>query len=104
MGALPQVIVLFTDPEHFVARSKDTLMKASSALGFIGTVTQNFAINLGPKYLFVPNMAEKYMTSARLLPVEILLFYPGLVALRALRGETAARPRRVFGPGSTRRW
>ncbi len=91
VGAVPQLFLLVADPAHFAARSHDTLQKGASVLGWAGAVLRNFGLNVGPTYLFVPNMTETYLTSARLLPVEIILFYPGLLAIRALRGETAER-------------
>lgn len=91
IGAFSQIIVLVTDPGHFFARSRDTLIAAGSVLDFAVTVGHNMAINLGPTYLFLPDMAETYLTSVRLLPVELVLFYPGLLLLNALRGATASR-------------
>jgi 4-amino-4-deoxy-L-arabinose transferase-like glycosyltransferase len=91
VGALSQIIVLAAEPAHFVARSHDTVLTAGSAMGFIAGVLRNAGINLGWRYLFVPDMTETYMTSARLLPVEILLFYPGLIFVAFMRGHTAER-------------
>jgi hypothetical protein len=92
-GALTQIAVFFTDPAHFLARSRDTVVHAASVPEFIFEVLRNSLVNIGPSYLFVPNMVETYMTSARLLPIEALLFYPGLYLLRFVHGKTSERLR-----------
>jgi hypothetical protein len=88
-GALPQLLVLVQTPEHFFARSHDTLIRPHSLIDLVVTLAHNIELNLRPRYLFAPNMVETYMTPARLLPIEALLFYPGFLLIRRQKGRIA---------------
>jgi hypothetical protein len=92
-GALPQVIVLATQPEHFFGRAKILSVQADNPLSYAAAVIWNYWLNLAPKYLFVPRDYSD-LTVARLLPPEILFFYAGLVGLALIS----------FRPGSGAKW
>jgi 4-amino-4-deoxy-L-arabinose transferase-like glycosyltransferase len=88
-GALPQLLVLVRTPEHFFARSHDTLIRPHSLADLVVMLAHNIELNLRPRYLFAPNMVETYLTPARLLPIEALLFYPGFLLVRRQKGRIA---------------
>jgi 4-amino-4-deoxy-L-arabinose transferase-like glycosyltransferase len=89
MGALPQVIALFAQPEQFVGRARVLSLTARNPVAYAAAFVHNYWLNLEPVYLFVPRTLRG-LTVARLLPVEIVFFYVGLVCL-ALRSESRFR-------------
>jgi 4-amino-4-deoxy-L-arabinose transferase-like glycosyltransferase len=92
VGALPQVIVLFTMPGQFFGRAKVLSVQASNPFSYAAAVIWNYWLNLEPKYLFVPRNYSD-LTVARLLPPEILFFYAGLAGLAFIlfRRESGAK-------------
>jgi 4-amino-4-deoxy-L-arabinose transferase-like glycosyltransferase len=80
VGALPQVIVLVTQPGHFFGRAKILSVQADNPISYAAAVIWNYWLNLTPRYLFVPR-GYSDLTVARLLPPEILFFYAGLAGL-----------------------
>ncbi|MBA3403737.1 MAG: glycosyltransferase family 39 protein [Gemmatimonadaceae bacterium] len=80
-GALPQILFLVTDPAHFFGRAGDVVIRADNPFRFVWTMVSNLAANFAPRYLFSPNMLNVGMTSARLLPVEIVFLYAGLLTM-----------------------
>jgi 4-amino-4-deoxy-L-arabinose transferase-like glycosyltransferase len=80
-GASPQLWVFFTDPAHFASRAGHTLVRANNAGELLVKIASGIGANLGPRYLFSPNMRETFLTSARLLPAEAVFFSVGLLTL-----------------------
>lgn len=95
VGALPQILFLISDPAHFFGRAGDVVIKADNPLTFAGILVSNIAANFAPRYLFVPNMINVGMASARLLPVEIIFLYAGLLMMWKMSFN---------GPGRFRYW
>lgn len=81
IGALPQILFLVTDPAHFFGRAGDVVIRADNPFRFAWTMVSNLAANFAPRYLFSPNMINVGMTSARLLPVEVIFLYAGLLSM-----------------------
>ncbi|MEO5579425.1 MAG: glycosyltransferase family 39 protein [Gemmatimonadaceae bacterium] len=81
IGALPQIHFLLSDPAHFFGRASDVVIRANNPFQFAGIMLSNLAANFGPRYLFSPNMVNVGMTSVRLLPVEIVFLYAGLLTM-----------------------
>lgn len=85
VGALPQILFLISDPAHFFGRAGDVVIRADNPLHFAWIMLSNLAANFAPRYLFSPNMVNVGMTSARLLPVEIIFLYAGLLTMWRMR-------------------
>lgn len=79
-GALPQLVVMVSDPAHFFARARTLTNTMDGPLGFAGGLIRNYALNLEPRYLFLPRIVED-LTVARLLPIELIFFTAGIGAL-----------------------
>lgn len=85
IGALPQILFLITDPAHFFGRAGDVVISAGNPVQFAWIMLSNLAANFAPRYLFSPNMINVGMTSVRLLPVEIIFLYAGLLTMWKMR-------------------
>lgn len=85
IGALPQILFLVTDPAHFFGRASDVVISADTPFGFAWIMLSNLAANFAPRYLFSPNMINVGMTTVRLLPVEIIFLYTGLLTMWKMR-------------------
>jgi 4-amino-4-deoxy-L-arabinose transferase-like glycosyltransferase len=81
VGATPQIWVFFTDRAHFVSRAGHTLIQGDAPVDVLTKFVAGIGANLGPKYLFSPNMRETFLTSARLLPIEALFCTIGILTL-----------------------
>ncbi|MDQ3081540.1 MAG: glycosyltransferase family 39 protein, partial [Gemmatimonadota bacterium] len=92
IGALPQVVAMLTDPEHFFARARLLSSAGGGAANPFWTFVSNFGLNLEPVYLFVPREIAD-LSVARLLPAEIFFFYLGLVMLAFLPVRSVGRAR-----------
>lgn len=79
IGALPQLVVAFTSPEHFFSRANVTMVKPTFTLEYIGIIAVNFYKHLNPEYLFFSFGKENFLSIARLLPVELVFFYLGIL-------------------------
>ncbi|MFN2603823.1 MAG: ArnT family glycosyltransferase [Gemmatimonadaceae bacterium] len=90
VGALPQIIVFLQEPARFAARARVLSVPSRSPLSYAAAVVQNFFLNIGPHYLFVPRMLRG-LTVARLNPIEILFFYVGLVGLAFVARQSRDR-------------
>jgi hypothetical protein len=94
IGAMPQLYVLITEPQHFFARLMATVpttgAKEPSA---IESALHGLSLVFGPKLLFWPNMEDTGYLSARLLTVELPFYYLGFFVLPGL----IRRDRRKFG-------
>jgi len=92
LGALPQVAFFLSQPQRFFGRAKVLSVSADTPLNYLATVLHNYWLNLEPHYLFVPRMLRG-LTVARLLPVEIVFFYVGLIALAVIPIRPGSRGR-----------
>lgn len=90
-GAAPQIWVFATDRAHFVSRAGHTLIRGDGPIELLAKFASGIAANIGPGYLFSPNMRETFLTSARLLPVEAIFFTVGILTLWRLRAKETPR-------------
>lgn len=93
IGALPQIIFLITEPARFAGRAGVLAVTADNPLTYVRTVLTNAAMNLDPRYLFVPPFLRG-LTVARLIPAEAPFFYAGLLALAFLPVQSGSRGRK----------
>jgi 4-amino-4-deoxy-L-arabinose transferase-like glycosyltransferase len=91
VGALPQIIVLVTAPDHFFGRANSTLLDPTNPATFVAGAAKNFAELLAPTIMFWPGMVDTGLTSARLLPIEASFFYLGILTLWMLRPPSGRR-------------
>jgi hypothetical protein len=61
-------------------------------VGYVGSLLWNYWLNIAPRYLFVPREITA-LSVARLLPVEVVFFYVGLIALAVLHTPARSRAR-----------
>jgi 4-amino-4-deoxy-L-arabinose transferase-like glycosyltransferase len=94
LGALPQFVVLVEDTPHFFSRAGSTLLDPTDPIAFAGAALGNTVGLLAPKYLFWPSMIDSGLTPARLLPIEVIFFYLGLLTFWKLRVEEGSRFKR----------
>jgi len=94
LGALPQFMVLLEDTPHFFSRAASTLLDWADPIALVGGVFENLAGLLRPNYLFWPAMVDSGLTPARLLPIEVIFFYLGLLTLWKLRVEQGSHFKR----------
>ncbi|HKR03631.1 MAG TPA: glycosyltransferase family 39 protein, partial [Bacteroidia bacterium] len=78
-AASPQIAAAIIYPEHFFTRASDTMVHFSFSAGYFFTIVRNFFLNLSPFYLFLLPGLFNNLSVIRLLPVEILFFYAGLI-------------------------
>ena len=93
LGALPQIIFLVTEPARFAGRAEVLSVTADNPVAYLRTVITNGAMNLGPRYLFVPPYLRG-LTVARLIPAEAPFFYAGLVTLAFMPVTPGSRGRK----------
>lgn len=79
IGALPQIYTLIALPDRFFARIKGTVNTEISNIDFLKSLFLNFYQNLKPGYLFLSFGKYNYFTFGRLLKIEALFFYLGVV-------------------------
>lgn len=91
LGASPQLWVLLTNRERFFARAAETVVSGSSPLDTLLAMLSGLAANFAPRYLFWPDMTEAFLTTARLLPVELLFMPLGLLTLWRMQGWSIPR-------------
>ena len=92
IGAMPQVIFLITEPVRFAGRAEVLSVTADNPFEYLRTVLTHAAMNLDPRYLFVPPFLRG-LTVARLIPAEAPFFYIGLIALAFLPVKPGSRGR-----------
>jgi 4-amino-4-deoxy-L-arabinose transferase-like glycosyltransferase len=95
IGALPQIVFLITEPARFAGRAGVLSVTADNPFTYMSTVLTNAAMNLDPRYLFVPPFLRG-LTVARLIPAEAPFFYAGLVALAFLPVKAESRGRKYL--------
>ena len=95
IGALPQIVFLITEPARFAGRAGVLSVTADNPLTYLRTVLTNGAMNLDPRYLFVPPFLRG-LTVARLIPAEAPFFYAGLIALAFLPVKRDSRGRKYL--------
>ena len=93
IGALPQIMFLVNEPARFAGRAEVLAVTADNPVTYIRTVLTNAAMNLDPRYLFVPPFLRG-LTVARLIPAEAPFFYAGLIALAFLPVNARSRGRK----------
>lgn len=95
IGALPQIIFLVTEPARFAGRAGVLAVTSGNPFTYLQTVLTNGAMNLDPRYLFVPPYLRG-LTVARLIPAEAPFFYAGLLALAFLPVNARSRGRKYL--------
>lgn len=95
IGALPQVIFLINEPARFAGRAEVLSVTADNPFTYMRTVLTNAAMNLDPRYLFVPPFLRG-LTVARLIPAEAPFFYAGLAGLAFLPVQPGSRGRKYL--------
>ncbi|HUQ20260.1 MAG TPA: glycosyltransferase family 39 protein [Gemmatimonadaceae bacterium] len=97
IGALPQIIVLASEQQHFFARAKVLSVHAGNPISYASQVLWNYWLNLAPRYLFIPRDYSD-LTVARLLPPEVLFFYAGIFTLALLNFGRRPEPKWYIYP------
>lgn len=96
LGASPQLWVLLTSRERFFARAAETVVSGTGPVDTVLAMLSGLAANFSPRYLFWPDMTEAFLTTARLLPVELLFMSLGLLTLWRMQGWRIPRFRLYF--------
>jgi 4-amino-4-deoxy-L-arabinose transferase-like glycosyltransferase len=91
VGALPQLWVMLTEPEHFFVRLRVTQLSAGGKVPMIAEVLHNFSFVVSPRLLFWPTMEDTGMTAARLIPAEIAVYYLGILTFSKLMDAGPSR-------------
>lgn len=89
IGVLPQLIVVVQDPGRFFSRADDTMMEFSFSLNYFRTLFDNIFAGLSPDYLFFSFNKINNLSIGRLLAVECIFFYIGLIMIRKVVKETS---------------
>jgi 4-amino-4-deoxy-L-arabinose transferase-like glycosyltransferase len=79
IGALPQLIAAYLFPTQFFARANEQLIEFSFSFHYFKTILINYFSNFSPKYLFLSFGEFNNLSIGRLLLVEIVFFYAGLI-------------------------
>ncbi len=93
IGAVPQFVALIKYPEHFFSRANGTTKPFSFTLEYFQSFLSDFIANISPHYLFFSFGESNNLSVARLLSVEALFFYIGLILLAWVIKKT-----NVFNP------
>lgn len=92
IGAVPQLYVMVTQPDHFFARLLATMPSSGgSAPPALQSALHGLSLVFGPKLLFWPNMEDTGYLAARLLFVELPFYYLGFLTLPKLPPTSSAR-------------
>jgi 4-amino-4-deoxy-L-arabinose transferase-like glycosyltransferase len=78
IGAMPQIIALFTMPDHFFARANGTMIPLSFTLDYFLQIFKNIISCISPSYLFYSFGKVNTFSITRLLTFEAFFFYLGL--------------------------
>lgn len=85
LGAMPQLYVMVSQPEHFFARLVATVAgSAGESQSPIRSALDGLRLAFGPKLLFWPNMDDSGYLAARLIPAELPFYYLGFLTLARL--------------------
>lgn len=77
IGAYPQIHMAVFEPHKFFSRATYTMMEFSFSIEYFTNLFRNIYSNISPEYLFL-SFGYNNMSAARLLKVEMILFYIGL--------------------------
>lgn len=80
VGAFPQLYTLFINGEAFFARARSQTIPLDST-NSVWKIITNFALNFEPKYLFFSSGTHNNLSTYRLYPAEVAIFYIGLLLL-----------------------
>src|SRR5688572_23242122 len=86
LAAAPQIWILLASPERFFSRAAETVVSGTGPVDTMMEIVSGFAANFTPRYLFWPDMTEAFLTTARLLPVEVVFLSIGLLTMWKMRG------------------
>lgn len=93
VGAAPQLLVAFTQPEHFFSRAEGSMMPFAWSFQYFAELLTHFYQHLAPEFLFFSFGTYNNLSIGRLLAVEVAVFYLGLLLLgRVLARDQAIRP------------
>lgn len=81
VGALPQILTLLIEPEHFFSRAKNSLIAGRFSLNLLMTVIWNLKSHVTPDFLFLSTYHINNLSIARLIPAEMFMFYLGMYSL-----------------------
>ena len=81
VGAAPQIAAAITMPKQFFARANGSMMPFSFSFQYLNDFLKHLLINISPDFLFFSFGSYNNLSSGRLLMVEFLVFYVGLVVL-----------------------
>jgi 4-amino-4-deoxy-L-arabinose transferase-like glycosyltransferase len=81
IGAFPQLYAAYNYPNYFFSRASATALHPSLSLEYITSIIKNFYLNVNPTFLFFGFGEYNNLTVSRLLPIEIIFFYIGIIAL-----------------------
>jgi 4-amino-4-deoxy-L-arabinose transferase-like glycosyltransferase len=95
-AASPQIAAAIIYPQHFFTRANDTMIHFSLTTGYFLTIARNFLLNLSPFYLFLLPGLFNNLSVIRLLPVEILFFYAGLIFFLPVFRKSILKPFHFF--------
>ncbi|MES2796620.1 MAG: glycosyltransferase family 39 protein [Bacteroidota bacterium] len=95
-GAFPQIYMAVFEPNKFFSRATNTMMKVSFSAEYFSNVVKNLFSNLSPHYLFL-SFDYNNMSIARLLKIEILFFYLGLICLfKVINPKGVLKPWHIY--------
>ena len=93
IGVLPRIIAIIKYPEHFFSRANGTTKPFSFSIAYFQTFFFDFMANLSPHYLFLSFGETNNLSVARLLTIEGVFFYIGLLVFYFILKKT-----NVFNP------
>jgi len=77
---------MWSDPERFFARAATTVAYGRGTANPVVELMASIIANFSPRYLFRPDINEVFLTTVRLLPVEVVFFPLGLAMLWRMQG------------------
>ena len=79
IGVMPQLIAIIKYPAQFFSRANGTTKPFSFTVDYFQAFLSDFFANVSPHYLFLSFGESNNLSIARLLPVEGIFFYLGLI-------------------------
>ena len=97
IGASPQIVVMLTMSSQFFSRASMSSVPFSFSFDYFSTILGNIASNISPDFLFFSSKKYNNLSVARLLTVEVLVFYVGLFFVhKAINPKQAIKPSYVY--------
>jgi len=79
VGALPQVVASTRSPDGLLGLAPGGVLPHSGLLDLVWQTVRGLAVNLDPRHLFFSFGVVDNLSVGRALPIEAVLFYPGLL-------------------------